>query len=378
MLNYKRGVLILLLASSAFVFAEEEAPISPDLPAGLPVNNPEESERVGVLNAEQVAQLALSKEVKQNEVVWLKVKYPELDDQVNVLALQQKPRVAQAQGAVLILHDKEQHADWPYLIRPLRMSLPDAGWETLSINLPYDTPLKLPERKLGVKSSDQIILTEQITSALQVPAVRKELEEKAQSDDAMVAESIDSTDNIADAEDLENQTEKAVDIDLADKNKAKKITLSYKERALLHIKAAIEHLEGEGYQNIIMVGYRAGADLAFEHLQPSVAQIPARGFALIIVDPVLKVEYQSDMASFFGNKFKAPILDIVNGSSLGSRTLARERAIGAKVAEIENYHQVSLTVNQSASVQQTLIRRVRFWLEKYAPGMAATKLSSRR
>jgi len=140
-----------------------------------------ESDRVGGLDAEQLEQLALSEEVKPNELVWLKVNYPEQEEPVSVLALEQKPRMAQGQGAVLILHDKEQHANWPYLIRPLRMSLPDSGWDTLSVNLPYEDAQKFPERSMGVKVSDQIILTDQITSALQILQIEKNRKKRRQS-----------------------------------------------------------------------------------------------------------------------------------------------------------------------------------------------------
>jgi len=341
-----------------------------------------EPDRVGGLDAEQLEQLALSEEVKPNELVWLKVNYPEQEEPVSVLALEQKPRMAQGQGAVLILHDKEQHANWPYLIRPLRMSLPDSGWDTLSVNLPYEDAQKFPERSMGVKVSDQIILTDQITSALQIPANRKEPQETASElinggTSTEVAPSM-SADDVPANEEQEKQESENVDIDLGSKDKAKKTELSYKERALLHIKAAIDYLQGKGYQNIVIVGYRAGADLALDHIKPNVSQIPRRGFALVMVDPILKTEYQTGIAEFFGNKFKAPILDIVNGVSLASRKLASEREVGARIAEIERYHQVSLTANQGGAFQQSLIRRIRFWLEKHAPGMAATRASSRR
>jgi len=364
--------------------AEEEAN-TPDVPVdGVSENTGglAEFDRVGGLNAEQLEQFALSEEVKPNELVWLKVQYPEQDESVSVLALEQKPRMAQVQGAVLIIHDKEQHADWPYLIRPLRMSLPDSGWYTLSVNLPYEDAQKFTERSIGVKVSDQIILTDQISSALQVPAVRVGQgvsPSETSSGDASAEEVIPlGDDEVPMSVEPEKQVSENVDIDLAGKNKAKKIALSYKERALLHIKAAIDYLQGEGYQNIIIVGYRAGADLALDHIKPNISQIPKRGFALVMVDPILKIEYQTGIADFFGKKFKAPILDIVNGASLESRELARERNIGARIAGIENYHQVSLTANQGGAFQQSLIRRIRFWSEKYAPGMAATKVSTRR
>jgi len=39
-------------------------------------------------------------------------------------------------GAVLLLHGMGAHPDWPEIINPLRSALPEAGWETLSIQLP--------------------------------------------------------------------------------------------------------------------------------------------------------------------------------------------------------------------------------------------------
>ena len=41
-----------------------------------------------------------------------------------------------AKGAVLILHDRNQHPDWPSVIHPIRAGLPAFGWSTLSIQLP--------------------------------------------------------------------------------------------------------------------------------------------------------------------------------------------------------------------------------------------------
>jgi len=39
-------------------------------------------------------------------------------------------------GGVIILHGIGIHPDWPDVINPLRSELPDAGWSTLSIQLP--------------------------------------------------------------------------------------------------------------------------------------------------------------------------------------------------------------------------------------------------
>ena len=368
-----KNIIILTFCIAASTVAET-------LPTSVPENKGGDTDvaRIGHLDAERLAQLALSEEVKDNERVWLNVNYPEQREPVKVLALAQKPRLPQPQGAVLILHDQEQHANWPYFIRPLRDSLPDAGWHTLSVNLPYEDAKKVPARSVEIKKHDQILLNEHITSALQRPAARPELVGEAletNSDEPVPDALSDSGTANENEETVEEATPtESVDIDLQDKNKTKKM-ISYRERAVLHVNAAIDYLRNEGYQNIIIVGYRGGANVALDYIKPNIDQIPSRGFALVMVNPMLNAAYQTDLAGFFGDAFQAPILDITNGSDLASRDLARERVIGARVAEIEHYYQVSLDVNQSNLFQQALTRRIRYWLAKYAPGMAATKIT---
>jgi pimeloyl-ACP methyl ester carboxylesterase len=42
----------------------------------------------------------------------------------------------QQKGGVIIIHGIGVHPDWPDVINPLRSELPDAGWSTLSIQMP--------------------------------------------------------------------------------------------------------------------------------------------------------------------------------------------------------------------------------------------------
>lgn len=45
-----------------------------------------------------------------------------------------------AKGAAIILHGMGGHSDWPQTISPIRTSLPEHGWATLSIQLPVVAP----------------------------------------------------------------------------------------------------------------------------------------------------------------------------------------------------------------------------------------------
>ena len=52
------------------------------------------------------------------------------------LGIYTEQTAARAQGAVILLHGMGVHPDWPDVIQPLRIALPEYGWSTLSIQMP--------------------------------------------------------------------------------------------------------------------------------------------------------------------------------------------------------------------------------------------------
>jgi len=380
--------LTYLLRAEAAPEEKSESPDANDAKVGTDVEQGSSQQhnlddtRIGVLDAEQLGQLALSDEVRPHEVLWLEVEYPQQENTVNVLALEQKPRLTPTRGAILLLHDKEQHANWPYLIRSLRQGLPDSGWYTLSLNLPYDDFTVVSERTLATKSSEQIVLNDALKQALMKPASRvdavAEDTEEGDIDKVNTEEvSANETETPSVTPDT-NPSQEGIDIDLAEKGKHNPQRLSYRERAKHHIQAAMDHLRNQGYQNIVVIAYRAGADLALDHIKPIAQQISRQGFALVMIDPILQYGYQSDIGQALGQNFSAPILDIVNGGDLDSRVFAVERENTARMTNASGYQQARLIANESGAFQQSLLRRVRFWLEKYAQDTSATKVSTRR
>ncbi len=72
------------------------------------------------------------------------------------------PTVGKVQrGGVILLHGLGAHPDWPDVISPLRKNLPDAGWSTLSIQLPIrpneadfaDYPPLFPEANMRISAA---------------------------------------------------------------------------------------------------------------------------------------------------------------------------------------------------------------------------------
>jgi len=362
------SILIFFFASSALGQNE-----TPEEVSESNVNQPQTKSidvvRLGSLETEQYQQRALSEEMKASDVVWLEVQYPETDVSTKVLSLQKQPRTAIPQGAVLLLHDKEQHADWPYLIHPLRTKLPDSGWYTLSVNLPSEIIREVPKRTLPNKTMDTVQLSAALKQNLNSASRGSSKEGLAQ--EALKSNTEDSEQGgveTTETEAVDKQNEEPVDIDLAEVKK-EVTTIPYPVRAGAHIEAAMDHLARVGYQNIIILAYRSAANLALNYIQSRAASITESGFALVMIDPILQPEFQENLSLALGDGFKAPVLDIVNGASLQSRKLALERKSGAVVAKVNRYIQVSLLADDLGGFQKSLLRRIRFWMEKYAPGM---------
>ena len=51
-------------------------------------------------------------------------------------AVELQPETGPARGAVILLHGRGFHADWPETINPLRTALSEQGWHTLSLQMP--------------------------------------------------------------------------------------------------------------------------------------------------------------------------------------------------------------------------------------------------
>jgi pimeloyl-ACP methyl ester carboxylesterase len=85
-------------------------------------------------NREKLVGDKLAEEVEGSEVIWLDANGEEF------LALLTEQIEEKAHGAVIILHGMGAHPDWPQTISPIRTTLPEYGWTTLSIQLPVVAP----------------------------------------------------------------------------------------------------------------------------------------------------------------------------------------------------------------------------------------------
>jgi dienelactone hydrolase len=62
------------------------------------------------------------------------------DGSVDFLGIYTEAAQVRPEGAVLLLHGRGVHPDWPQVISPLRTRLPEQGWATLSLQMPVLDP----------------------------------------------------------------------------------------------------------------------------------------------------------------------------------------------------------------------------------------------
>lgn len=334
--------------------------------------------RVGHVDLQKHKQLALVEELREKEVVWLDAEYPLPDgasasaETVQVLALQRPSQKPQQHGAVLVVPGAGQHADWPEVVRPIRSELPEAGWFTLSVTLPGTSGSEAPQRQLPVKRFDELTLSPALQAALNRNANTPDQTDK--NDEAESAEQSEGADSQAEdnnpeaGDEAENEEGSidSVDIDLEDKKDIAKL-VPYKDKALAHVNAGMKYLRQQGYRNIVLLAYRSSVNLALAYIKEQKATIGNKGFAAIFVNPVFDEQYQLDLSDMLGKNFRAPILEIVNEQE--DKSIVKARLASARVAGASQYMQVKYAFHLSEGAQRNLVRRIRFWLEKHAPGM---------
>lgn len=347
------AIFVMIILNTAF--AETEQASEPSQSSN--------QERAAYLDPELKKQLALAKTLKAHEIEWLEVSYPESSEPQKTLAIAHPSLIAEEQGAILLIHDKEQHADWPQIIRPLRQTLPESGWYTLSVSLPDDTRGKLPSRELAAKGFDQLTLSESLRANLDSgQRNRNEPAENASESAESTATQQESESAEAPAQDA-SDSEESVDIDLAAAKKQDKNKIPYDVRALSHIEKAVETIKSKSYQTIVMVAHRQSAELVLNYVKAHQSELTTPGFAIVFIEPLVGDAYLLNLKEWLGDSFSVPILEVLSRSNLEAVEKAKARELAMKKAGVGAFRQLFLTISNTEIFHESLSRRVKLWLE---------------
>lgn len=312
------------------------------------------------------------------------------------------------QGAVLILHDKQQHGHWPHIIAPLRDYLPDYGWATFTIELPSPPAKPLPMRSDMMKANEA---TEEKTDA-----ETSEKEPQKQTEDAEQAEVTDeAAENAAEQamkdnneETQEETTEAPAELDeesqpmdqgepalpklekLPDmpateeeqpaateqENPMTPAIEVYQQQVYSRLTQALGYLNSVGQFNLAIVGLGEGALWANKfipvHFENFDEDFEGKGFVLINIDSQHSSMWQEHTGEPFYHSMitiDLPFLELVTQRSPTAKRKAKLRRGHMKNKKRKKYLQIMLDNEYSYQEQNSQVtRRVRGWLKTNAGG----------
>jgi hypothetical protein len=379
--------LVLFLLSWAMPAMQQRAFANED---DMPTNTAD-SEKVNNvprvhLLPEAMEQAALADESIKKQTVWLDS--PEGKDRGNVkfLGLEMLEQASEPQGAILLLHGVDQHPDWPQVIKPLRTALPEGGWYTFSIMLPYEGYEKQPARELGAKTAETVEVTDGMPLFSGRYSALNPLEEPSGETGDIEGEAIEGeptetaadlalADSEANKDEGKEKGEDVIDVSSAGSKKSKSKALNFDDKVSFRLASAFEYIAQRGHQNIVLIGYQQGAESVFNYLADNKVMLPEKGLTIIWVDALFSDRAQNRMGELLEKDSPLLILDIVDTTSGLTSNVAKRRVSDAKRQNYTGYSQIRLPVSPSASLMKSgLTQRIKGWLKVNAEGMSAKRL----
>lgn len=325
-LYHLRVGLCALALASAGVSANEPEP-APETPIE-PIERPSLSSRSASMAAD------LARQLPPAEVLSLQA------GDESFMVLWQPANVAEPKGLVILLPSAGESADWPHGIGPLRRSLPDHGWHTLSLSLPDSAQHIAP-------AEPEPEPEEPASEDSEPPGEHEEAGYLPEETAALPGEMIDEPDD-----EIDETAEPAKEV------------AGLPERIDERITAALDHARSLQAKTIILLGQGTGAYWAARHLQQWAPDDIER---LALIHPRQPDSQPEPLAQL------APSLQLATGDfyyreSPSARSQARERLNVSRRIDHPAYHQIGLTelTGEHKVKQEQLVRRIRGWLDKSA------------
>jgi len=342
---YLVAMMLVLLASMLMLpvaYGEVQAPAAESNEVYEPAEPRAGSRSPSVpLAAANKTLLNLAADLPDDQVLWLEGReYDPTAVMALYLPASQAAAKRRKQGGVILLHDLDQHPDWPHITGYLRIALADHGWHTLSLALQYPPSQQMPERDLLPRSAAQFPMTDaipRVASTVAKAATAKSADglndaaELATEEDTAVANptgfelpsrvDTDSTVDIDAAEiaDGENNSGHINNAGMSQENDAQQVVTNSRRLAL-----GLQQLQSRGIENHTIIGVGEGARQILLYLRDAAAglSMPA-GIVLI------NASFGKDLLRELANKPPAwsdlKILDIYDSTHPALNRAARER-----------------------------------------------------
>lgn len=318
------------------------------------------------------------------------------ENEVIELSAQDKPfygfflqeRSGNPQGAVLILHDIEQHGHWPELVAPLREGLPDNGWITFSIELPHrPNPKAAYEEKYDNKvTPDKAKQEDEPTTSSEDKSKKKEAEPEQQTAEAnsnneppqtsdTQEDKVEISDNEPELPKLDSlpalKTKEAETAETS--NKQEDPMQAYRDEVRARINSALDYLRSRGQLNLVIIGAGEAALWAADTASNLGKE---ESLALVIINAKTSPAQDEELIQKIAN-LELPVLDLITNTN---QSTYNQRILTIRKGEMrhrnkKDYSQILLPQEvrradafASKPATDPAVRRIRGWLRSKAAG----------
>lgn len=350
------GVL-LMLAVGFYTTSSLAAEPTPSAPSATPEPAP-----TAVLNGQRT--LPTSRNILAAQAVQLGLDADQLVDlstpAEHFSALFLAANTAQPRGVVILLPGVEESFDWPITIGPLRRKLPDAGWHTLSLNLPTAPATELPAgQTITGTVAEQITVYAPQPEEPEPPSIDEPepLEAEPEADDEVEEEPTDESSSA--------EPPAATFATITPPSKPKPMPIpDYPQRISNFIDAAVTHAHTLNPAEIILLGHHEGAHWVLDYAAKNATRIttPMRiGLIAPRSSDLLQLSYENLIEANTQH-----LADFYYKNHAAEHKAAQQRLYASRRANLQHYHQVALTTASGVQAieQERLFRRVKGWLNK--------------
>ena len=258
------------------------------------------------------------------------------------------------QGYALILHDNQQHPDWPGIVHYLRTQLPAKGWSTLSISLPMDWNLtEAPPRD----DSNIVVQTEAAP-----PGETSEADGQAPESDSSASE---ATNSETSTPDQENTTPPLAAEPAGKEISYTQLSVEYPPEELPNIiqgriGEALQFLQNRDPMPIIVIAVGTSATYAAKQVH----NLRMRDIAgLVIVDPKAVDQEGFDVNSDAPG-LRIPVLDLVPEFHPRADPTARLKAARRQARKAYEQQTVSGASPAFKGYEEFVAKAIRGWAKR--------------
>ena len=285
-LSYLIFIVITLFSSAVFSAEEEEAEASSDENSEEVATKPDDNDSTRMLRQTQ--------DIKGYQPITVAGQ--------SITATYLEETLGERHGVIILLHDQGEQLESKGVVTPLRHTLPEHGWSTLTLSLDYP-------------STPNILLSESAsTSETDNEASTEEGDEDNAEEESVKEET---------KQEVDTQPEEAGTAKLTDEEKKTLPPISNQQR----LEATIQFLLAKDIKRIVFLGHGEGGNLAIEMLDKITTPISALVLvgATALPEKEIFKEFNFPVLDLYGAQDLAAVPDAVKYRKLAMKRLGNTR-----------------------------------------------------